>query len=119
MRTGSNLATTIYFLDFLHRLLVSQPQRFEGWLFPRHQVNLLCWVRSMEPDDEGRAIPRNVVETSRRELVIYSGHRMNLPKIEDMRTEVIRLRLCSRTCYTNWLKRKYRENATTYRTSNS
>jgi hypothetical protein len=25
-------------LDFMHRLYVLQPQHFEGWLFPRHQV---------------------------------------------------------------------------------
>jgi hypothetical protein len=29
--------TAIYSLDFFHRPYVSQPQRFEGWLFPRHQ----------------------------------------------------------------------------------
>jgi hypothetical protein len=39
--------TAIYCLDFLHRL-VSQPQCFEGWLFPRRQVYLLWWVWSME-----------------------------------------------------------------------
>jgi hypothetical protein len=37
-----------YFLDFIHRPCVFQPLRFEGWLFPRHQVNLLWWVRSIE-----------------------------------------------------------------------
>jgi hypothetical protein len=31
------------FLDFIHRPYVSQPQRF-----PRYQVNLLWWVRSIE-----------------------------------------------------------------------
>jgi hypothetical protein len=30
--------TTLYYLDFIHRPYVLQPQRFEGWLFPRHQV---------------------------------------------------------------------------------
>jgi hypothetical protein len=35
-------------LDFLQRLLVFKPQRFEGWLFPRPQVHVLWWVRSME-----------------------------------------------------------------------
>jgi hypothetical protein len=35
-------------LDFIHRPYVPQPQRFEVWLFPRHQVNLLWWVRSIE-----------------------------------------------------------------------
>jgi hypothetical protein len=33
--------TAIYFLDFLHRLHVSQPLRFEGWLFRCPQVYLL------------------------------------------------------------------------------
>jgi hypothetical protein len=32
----------VYYLDFIHRLYVLQPQRFEGWVFLRHQVNLLC-----------------------------------------------------------------------------
>jgi hypothetical protein len=32
------LFTAIYFLDFLHRHYVFQPQRFEGWLFPRNVV---------------------------------------------------------------------------------
>jgi hypothetical protein len=40
--------TAIYYLNFIHRPYVLQPQRFKGWLFPRHQVNLLCWVRSIE-----------------------------------------------------------------------
>jgi hypothetical protein len=31
-------------LDFIHRPYVFQPQRFEGWLFPRHQ--------DCHPDDE-------------------------------------------------------------------
>jgi hypothetical protein len=62
--------TAIYFLDFIDRPYVFQPQRFEGWLFPRHQVNLFWWLRSIRlasiggvgsPDDEGRTIPRNVV----------------------------------------------------------
>jgi hypothetical protein len=30
--------TAIYYLDFIHRPYVLQPQRFKGWLFPRHQV---------------------------------------------------------------------------------
>jgi hypothetical protein len=28
----------IYYLDFIHRPYVLQPQRFKGWFFPRHQV---------------------------------------------------------------------------------
>jgi hypothetical protein len=28
----------IYYLDLIHRPYVLQPQRFEGWFFPRHQV---------------------------------------------------------------------------------
>jgi hypothetical protein len=35
-------------LDFVHRPYVIRPQRFEGWLFPRLQVNLIWWVRSIE-----------------------------------------------------------------------
>jgi hypothetical protein len=35
--------TAIYYLDLV---LVFQPLRFEGW--PRHLVNLLCWVQSIE-----------------------------------------------------------------------
>jgi hypothetical protein len=34
--------SAIYYLDFIHGPYVSQPLRFEGWLFPRHQVYLLC-----------------------------------------------------------------------------
>jgi hypothetical protein len=41
------LITAIYYLDFIHRPYVFQPQRFKGWFFPRHQVNLLCWVESV------------------------------------------------------------------------
>jgi hypothetical protein len=40
--------TAIYYLDCIHRPYVLQPQSFEGWFFPRHQMNLLCWVRSTE-----------------------------------------------------------------------
>jgi hypothetical protein len=43
-----NDLTAIYSLDFIHRLYVFQPQRFEEWLSPRHQVNLLWWVRSID-----------------------------------------------------------------------
>jgi hypothetical protein len=42
------------FLDFLHRPYVFQPQCFEGWLFPRHQVNLLWWVQLIELASIGR-----------------------------------------------------------------
>jgi hypothetical protein len=45
---GLNMITAIYSLDFIHCLYILQPQRFKRWLFPRHQVNLLCWVRSIE-----------------------------------------------------------------------
>jgi hypothetical protein len=71
------MSTAIYYSDFIHRPYVLKPQRFEGRLFPRHQVYLLCWVWSTElasiggpptepnrvgsPGDEGRAIPRNVM----------------------------------------------------------
>jgi hypothetical protein len=40
--------TATYFFDFIHRPYDFQPQRFEGWLFRRHQVILLWWVRSIE-----------------------------------------------------------------------
>jgi hypothetical protein len=33
--------TSIYYLDFIHCPYVLQPQRFEGWFFPRHHMNLL------------------------------------------------------------------------------
>jgi hypothetical protein len=46
--------TAIYFLDFLHRLHVSQP-----WLFPLAPSTGPTRVGT--PDDEGRAIPRNIV----------------------------------------------------------
>jgi hypothetical protein len=63
------IVTAIYYLDFIHRPYILQPQRLEGWLFPRHQVKptLLGQVdraslyRWPTDDDEGRAIPRNVV----------------------------------------------------------
>jgi hypothetical protein len=46
------LTMVLYYCDLffglIHRLIVLQPQRVEGWLFPRHQVNLICWVRSIE-----------------------------------------------------------------------
>jgi hypothetical protein len=38
----------VYYLDFIHRPYVLLPQCFEGWFFPHHQVNLLCWVWSIE-----------------------------------------------------------------------
>jgi hypothetical protein len=63
MQTTRLLA--ICFLDFLHRLHVFQPLRFEGWLFPCPQVYLLWWVWLMELASIGappaRASPRNVV----------------------------------------------------------
>jgi hypothetical protein len=40
--------TAIVYLDFIHCPYVLQPQRFEGWFIPKHQVNLLCWVQSIE-----------------------------------------------------------------------
>jgi hypothetical protein len=38
------LRSIIWTLSIIYVFLL----RFEGWLFPRHQVNLLCWVRSIE-----------------------------------------------------------------------
>jgi hypothetical protein len=35
-RSGS--ITAIFYLDFIHRPYVLQPQRFKGCFFPRHQV---------------------------------------------------------------------------------
>lgn len=39
-------------------------------------------------------------------IKIYNGKCMNAPQ-EKIRNQIIWLRLRSRTCYTNWLKRKY------------
>jgi hypothetical protein len=59
----------IYYLDFFHHPYVLQPLLFEGRFFPHHH----CWStdkrlaqstgpnRVGSPDDEGRAIPQNVV----------------------------------------------------------
>jgi hypothetical protein len=62
------------FLDFLHRPYVFQPRRFEGWLFPRHRwstdkrlARSTGPTRVGSPDDEGRAIPRNVVVEKHRD----------------------------------------------------
>jgi hypothetical protein len=58
--TNSNEPLRSIFLDFIHRPYVFlQSQRFEGWFFPRHQVNLLCWVRSVELASVG-VIAKNI-----------------------------------------------------------
>jgi hypothetical protein len=54
--------TAICSVDFIHRLYVLQPQRFEGCLFLLHQVNLLRWVRSIELASIGGKFYNTVVK---------------------------------------------------------
>jgi hypothetical protein len=42
--------TLIYYLDFIHRLMFLQSQRFKGWFFPGHQVNLLSPIEASSID---------------------------------------------------------------------
>jgi hypothetical protein len=55
----------MYFLDFIHRPYVFQPQRFEGCSTDRLARSTRP-TRVGSPDDEERAIPRNVVVEKQR-----------------------------------------------------
>jgi hypothetical protein len=57
--------TAIYYLYFIHRPYILQPQRFKGWFFPRHQVKPIL----LGPVDRASLylIPLNVVVTKHKD----------------------------------------------------